>query len=339
MAPSHRLRFLGYEESTEVPNIVVDGSPNVSTVLAISHWPAIPNRCGLAGDLSAEMAFSYLDDPPDHPRAEVVTNNHFDQDGLVGIAALTRPDTVKHRELLVDVAAAGDFGTYRFRAAARASMTIAAYGDPERSPIADQLVGLPYDEQVPILYEETLPLLVPMATEPARFRGLWAEEDAVLTASEQALADGVVVIDEDPALDLAVVTIPDSVALVGGHRFVGEEFPGLHPMALHNATECSRVLVARGRRYRYVDRYETWVQYRSRRLPARVDLAALAAALTALESGAVTWDATPPSSLTPVLAASDESSLAPARVLDELSRHLAAAPVAWDPYRLDVDQP
>jgi hypothetical protein len=339
MAPGATLRFLDYEASTDIPNIVVDGSPNRSTVLAISHWPAIPNRFGLAGDLSAEMAFSYLDDPPAHPAAEVVTNNHFDQDGLVGIAALTRPDALGYRELLVDVAAAGDFGTYRFRAAARASMAIAAYADPDRSPIADQLTGLPYDEQVPVLYEETLPLLLPMATEPARFRGLWADEDAVLTASEQAIADGVVVIEEQPDLDLAVVIVPDSLELTGGHRFASEESPGLHPMALHNATDRSRVLVAHGRRYRYVDRYETWVQYRSRRLPSRVDLAPLAAALTALETGAVAWEATPPSTMTPVLVSSDESTLDLDRVRSELARHLAVAPAAWDPYRLDVDEP
>ena len=33
------------------------------------------------------------------------------------------------------------------------------------------------------------------------------------------------------------------------------------------------LLVVRGRRYRFTYRYETWVQYRSRRPKARVDLA------------------------------------------------------------------
>ena len=111
-----------------VPNIVVDGSPNEGTVLTLTHWPGYPQPSGYHFDLSAEMAFHYLDEPIEHPTAEVVTNNHFDQDGLVGLHALVEPEpSLANRQLLIDVAAAGDFGTYRDRRAARASMTISAY--------------------------------------------------------------------------------------------------------------------------------------------------------------------------------------------------------------------
>ena len=40
------MRFLGYEHSRDVANIVVDGSPNESTVLALTHWPGIPQPPG-----------------------------------------------------------------------------------------------------------------------------------------------------------------------------------------------------------------------------------------------------------------------------------------------------
>jgi hypothetical protein len=94
------VRYLDYEASRDVANIVVDGSPNESTVLALSHWPGIPAPPGLARDLSAEMAFAYLDATPDHAPAEIVTNNHFDQDGLVSIHALIEPElSLAHREL------------------------------------------------------------------------------------------------------------------------------------------------------------------------------------------------------------------------------------------------
>ena len=85
------MRYDDYEASRDVPNVVVDGSPNESTVLNLSHWPGVPAPNGLARDLSAEMAFAYLDTPPEHPAAEIVTNNHFDQDGLISIFALTDP--------------------------------------------------------------------------------------------------------------------------------------------------------------------------------------------------------------------------------------------------------
>ena len=80
-----RFRFAGYSACATVPNIVVDGSPNEGTVLALTHWPGYPQPSGYHFDLSAEMAFHYLDEPIEHPPAEVVTNNHFDQDGLVGL--------------------------------------------------------------------------------------------------------------------------------------------------------------------------------------------------------------------------------------------------------------
>ena len=134
------FRFGGYASSAAEPNVVVDGSPNESTVLTLTHWPGYPQPPGYHFDLSAEMAFHYLDDPIDHPPAEVATNNHFDQDGLVGLHALIEPELARqHRSLLIDVAAAGDFGTYRDRRAARASMAIATYADAERSPLADRL--------------------------------------------------------------------------------------------------------------------------------------------------------------------------------------------------------
>jgi hypothetical protein len=109
-----------------------------------------------------------------------------------------------------------------------------------------------------------------------------------------------------------------------GHRFGGGSFEGLHPMAIHNATDRFRLLVVHGRRYRYVDRYETWVQYQSRPVLARVDMRPLAERLTAQETGAVTWTAGAPGSLSPELSHDDESSIQP----DELTRvvvsHLAA---------------
>lgn len=334
--PARRpLRYAGYDESLGAANIVVDGAPNDSTVLVLSHWPGIPQPPGLTGDLSAQMVFAYLDDPPQHEPVEVVTNNHFDQDGLVGVHALVEPEaSLRHRALLVDVAAAGDFGTFRHRDAARASMAIAAWADPERSPIAEDLQGLAYPEQCRVLYERTLPLLVPMAADPERFRHLWAEEDERLTASEQALARGEVTIVEHPEVDLAVVDVTAASPSLGGHRFVGEQVEEIHPFAVNNATDRFRLLIvdtSRGR-YRYLDRYETWVQYRTRPALRRVDMAPLAERLDARDPGPVRWQADPASAIMPSMAVDAGSALSPAEVVPELLHHLHSAPVAWDPF-------
>jgi hypothetical protein len=327
------IRYCPYNATTEMANIVVDGSPNASTVLTLTHWPGLAQPVGLQADLSAQMAYRYVRGDPTVD-ADVVTNNHFDQDGLVAMLALVDPDdALRHEELLVDVAAAGDFATYRHPQSALASMAIATYADPVRSPIASQLTG-PYDSQCTVLYETLLEEVVAMVTEPDRFRELWADEADQLDASENALRRGAITIDERPELDLAIVTIDVSEPERSGHRFAANEYRGAHPMAINNATGCFRILQTYGRRYTFTDRYESWVQYRSSRPLPRVDLRPLADELSSADSG-IAWTASSPSSLTPQLDSNGESSLDPTAVLDHLARHLRTAPPAWNPYGLD----
>ena len=89
---SHRLRYVPYEELAGRDDVVVDGSPTDGTVLSLSHWPHLSIPPGLKADLSAEMALDYLDRFDLHGSAESVSNNHFDQDGLVSLFALVSPD-------------------------------------------------------------------------------------------------------------------------------------------------------------------------------------------------------------------------------------------------------
>ena len=282
--------FLDCDVARTVANVVVDGSANEATVLTLSHWPGATAPPGLARDLSAEMAFAYLDSPCDHAPAAVVTNNHFDQDGLVSIFALTEPDlALAHRELLIDVAAAGDFGTFQDRRAARASMVIAHW------------CNLGWG------YSEALGMLVALATEPDHYREVWEREDANLSASEAALARGSIVITEHPDIDLAIVDIADDEPLIGGHRFAHQTFEGMHPMALHNATSRFRILVVAQNRYRFVDRYETWVQFQSRATLPRRNMEKLATAFNQLD--AAHWTAENPNDLAPMMTHTGESQL------------------------------
>ena len=87
-----------------------------------------------------------------------------------------------------------------------------------------------------------------------------------------------------------------------------------------------------GRRYQFVDRYETWVQYRSRQPQRRADMRPLAERLTAGERGSARWAASAPGSLTPILRVDGESSLEPEVVRDMLMAHLRSSPPSWDPY-------
>jgi hypothetical protein len=324
------FHYLEYNASRDVPNVVVDGSPNESTVLTLTHWPGIGQPTGLAADLSAQMAIRFVRNEM-AVDADVVTNNHFDQDGLVAMYAMIEPsEALRHQEVLIDVAAAGDFATYRHRQAARASMAIATYADPDRSPIAADLAG-PYEDQCAVLYEQLLERLLDMVLQPDNFSELWIDEDEQLTASEAALSKGAITIEERPEIDLAIVDIADNEPQRRGHRFAANEYVGIHPMAINNATSCFRILQVHGRRYTYTDRYESWVQYQSRLPLPRVDLRPLADELTATDT-ATAWTASSPSSLTAQLQTAEESSLDRSLVVDRLTEHLRSAPHAWNPY-------
>jgi hypothetical protein len=105
-------------------------------------------------------------------------------------------------------------------------------------------------------------------------------------------------------------------------------------MAVHNATRRGAILMTRGRAHQLTYRYESWVQYRSRAVRSRVDLAPLAAQLNNEETAPGTWVAQPVSALTPTLSLQGcaESDIPAPHIRALVESHLRGAPPAWDPY-------
>ncbi len=250
----------------------------------------------------------------------------------MSVLALEQPEfALAHRELLIDVASAGDFATYRSRTAARISMTIAALSDEERSPLE-----LPDDEdgRTAVLYAEARARMPELVEHIERYSALWAAEDEALGRSEDLIASGAVAIEEVPELDLAVLHVPAGAPDEGGHRFAGLWLNGLHSMAVHNATERLGILSVRGNSFEFVYRYESWVQCRSRRPRQRVDLQPLADALSELEPSGSRWVFEGADFLIPrlFLVGAPESALTSDEFRGHLQDHLRSAPIAWDPY-------
>jgi hypothetical protein len=327
--------FVAYEELGQTPNIVVDGSGNAATVITLSHWPKSGTPQALKADTSTEIVFNYLAAPRFHVAAASVSNDHFDEDGLAGIYALIEPEAATAmRDLVVGVAHAGDFATYRDRRAARVAFTVSAFADCQQSPLDRAIFEMPYAEQCAALYQELLPRFGEMLADTDRFRRYWEMEDEVLTDSERALRQEDVTIDELPEVDLAIVRIAEKRAPQSIHRFTWASQEACHPMAVHNATRCNRILMQQGRCYAFVYRYESWVQFMTRPPPSRVDLSPLAEALSADESGATQWNFEGVSEITPrmTLSGDQESSIPPEAFAAKVAMFLATAPPAWDPY-------
>jgi hypothetical protein len=323
------MRFLPYAQARSTPNVIVDGASNENTVLTLSHWPHSGTPAELRDDTSTAIVFKYLDSPAFHVDVEVVSNNHFDEDGLVGIFALLEPATAqRYRDLLVDVAQAGDFGIFARRQAAKIAFALSAYADADTSPLPGNLFERPYPELAGELYVRLLDVLPGMLTDLDGYRALWEREDTRLTESEDLIEKGLIIIDERPDLDLAVVRLPDDLA-------------GLiecHPFALHNRTICSRLLVLQGHRVELQYRYEGWVQMASRRPALRVDLTGLAKELTHEESTGGRWVFDGVDQITPRLhlEGSPATSIPVDAIIKRVEHHLRTGPPAWNPYEASV---
>lgn len=325
------LRYVRYEDLAGTPNVVVDGSAGPDTRLVLSHWPGSPTPDAVRDDLSAQIALRALDHPELFDGIDAVSNNHFDQDGLMSVYALTDPEGAgSRRDRVIDVARAGDFGWYQSRDSARIAMAIAAFADPEMSPLDAALFE---GDPTGALYEELLGRLPALVDDAEATRPWWEAEDAHLAQSEAAIASGVVTIEERPEVDLAIVRVPDASGERSAHRFTQAWTGALHPMAVNGATQRLVVLVLHRGRARLECRYETWVQFVSRPVLGRPDLRELAATLDRAE-GAARWQGDPPGALTPVLSLRDSetSALGEDRVIDEITTWLATAPPAWDPF-------
>ncbi len=328
MTESSGRHFEAFDSLGETPNIVVDGSGNAATAITLSHWPKSGTPWALKADTSAEIVFNYLAAPDFHVAATAVTNNHFDEDGLMGLYALLEPEAARAAEtLVVGVAHAGDFETYRDRTAARIAFAISAFAAPGRSPLDPAIFALPYAGKTAALYRALLPRVGELLQETDRFRAYWEAEDAFLTRSELALERGEVTIEERPALDLAIVRIGGESGSVAVEAIC-------HRMALHNRTRCNRLLFQQGRRYAFAYRYESWVQIVTAPPLPRIDLTPLAAALTEAESGGAQWRFDGVAEIAPFMRLSDgqESAIPPEAFAGKVADFLSTAPPAWDPF-------
>lgn len=239
-----------------------------------------------------------------------------------------------HRDLLIDASMAGDFGICRNRQAARLCFTIEAFADPQGSPLpVDTFTGCEA-RGTAALYTEMLKRLPDILDDLESLAHFWRDQDIHLQESRHMVESGQVSIKEIPELDLAIVYIPEDLSERRVRRYLHTEFMPVHPFAINSATERNRILSIQGRCLQLQYRYESWVQFESRRPALRVDLSEFCTLLNELEEALGTWRVESPNDVVPrlFLEGTRESSI-PAQVfVEKLQHYLVDAPVAWDPY-------
>ena len=328
------MEFLSYTELDGVPHIVVDGTAHKDSVIVLSHWANSGTNPGWIRDTSAEIVFDYLDHHSIPSYIKYVSNDHYDQDGLVAMIALVNPHVAqKYRELLIDVAEAGDFGTYKDRKAARIAMALINMIAPDSGYFEESAYSLPYPQMAALFYEKGLELLPEMLEDIDSFKALWEEEDEFLSYSEDLVKQQRVSIEEDVDNDMAVVTIPTGLGNRNFHRFSMNHFGAIHDIAIHNATRRARLFYIHGKKVQFKFRYETWVQLKNNIHPLRVNLSPLAEKLSQIDCVKWTYDGS--KNLVPLLCPEEsrDTSLQPQDVLGLLTDELKFGAVDWNPYR------
>jgi hypothetical protein len=327
-----RHAYVPYAEAAQHPNIVVDGAATDRSVLTLSHWPKSGTPWPLKADTSVGVVFNYLDNPAFHRAVPAVTNNHFDEDGLVGLYCLIAPEhALARRTLLIDVSSAGDFSVCRARDAARIAFAISHLADSKRSPWGAESFPQDYDDTCTFVYTRLLGQLRNLIEDVEGHSVLWADEDALLDASEHAIVSGEATIEEQAEVDLAIVRMPADWPDRPAHRYAKHLNVPIHRMAVHNRTSCNRIATLCGNWIGFSYRYESWVQMVSHRPPQRIDLSALAAQLS--EADHAPWRFDGVDEITPSLRPeSGHSDFDHERFLDALVAALRNGREAWDPY-------
>jgi hypothetical protein len=331
--------YCPYSELGDQPNIIVDGKSQRATELTLSHWPWNSTPPELLRDTSTDIVFAYLDAPEHHQNISLVSNNHFDEDGLLSMYALIDPtNALRYRELMIGTSRAGDFSIYSDPDAAKLSFVLAAYADPATSLLPAEIFNGSDAEQIAGLYTHMLQLLPELLADIPGNKRFWEDEFAHLLESEEAVASGRVVIDEVPELDLAIVHIPEDMPVRTVRRYLTRWQRSVHPFAVHNTTQCSRLVWIKGESVEAQYRYESWLQFVSWRPANRVDLAGLALQLDEIETASGSWIFEGVNEVAPrlMLQGSCRSSIAPEDFVARLASWLRSQPVAWDPYnRID----
>ena len=176
------MRFEFYTEALEdVPKLSVDGT--VDNSIHFSHWQGNSTAPELKADTSTEIALNLAASPN---RAvltkgiELVTNNHFDSDGVLSVwTVLNGERALTYRDLLIAAAEAGDFSEHSSDDGVRVSIAIqgsdqASPNNDDGSPLARLLAGEEVDDDARA-YELVLPEVERLLSNINDYEPLWRE--------------------------------------------------------------------------------------------------------------------------------------------------------------------
>jgi hypothetical protein len=212
------MRFEYYHTGLEnIPKLSIDGT--VSNSIHFSHWEGNQTPRELKADTSTEIALNLVASPNKKELTqgiELVTNNHFDTDGVLSVwTVLTGDRAIDLRDQLIGAAEAGDFSEFSNEDAVRASIAIqgsdqASPDDDSGSPLAQLLAGKEVDDDA-LAYELVLPEVENVLTKIEDYEELWRGPWERIAAALDSFEKGSSRVEEFPATGLSLITLAPQV--------------------------------------------------------------------------------------------------------------------------------
>ena len=218
------MRFEYYHEGIiDVPKLSVDGT--VSNAVHFSHWKGNETPVSVKADTSTEIALNLVAAPNRDELTrgiDLVTNNHFDTDGVLSVWTLLRGESaLELRNKLIAAAEAGDFSELSTEDGVRASIVIQGSESPidedAGSPLARQLAGESIDDEARA-YELVLPHVERVLTRTSEYELLWREPWNRIAAALDSFAKGSSSVDEDKEAKLSVITLQPEIFSPSGFK-------------------------------------------------------------------------------------------------------------------------
>lgn len=210
------MRFEFYSEAiASLPKLSVDGT--VDNAIHFSHWHGNRTPESVKADTSTETVLNVVgarNRPALTRDIELVTNNHFDTDGVLSVwTMLTGERALELRERLIAAAEAGDFSEFSSVDGVRASIAIQGSDSPtdkSGSPLAGQLAGAPVNDEAQA-YLLVLPHIEDVIRHTGLYENLWRASWKRIETALGSFAKGESRIDEDHEAKLSTVMLASNI--------------------------------------------------------------------------------------------------------------------------------
>ena len=199
--------FYFYEDAMQsVRKISVDGL--VPNSYHLSHWVGNETPAALKADTSTEIALNFISDvhyKSLFPNANILTNNHFDTDGLLSVFTLLYPDKAENiAKTLIDTAEACDFLSFSSEDGVKINILIAEICHAEKSPFRKQWKRFSGPKES-IYYKTLLQELPGIIKQKDEYSNLWRGKFDKIVASMEMFEKRAIWVQEYNDVGLTVV--------------------------------------------------------------------------------------------------------------------------------------